>query len=108
MLAALHIVLQGDVYIPPRLLGKLGASALSLAASCDNNATQALLTSRQIEVLELMARGLPNKSIAKTLNVAEGTVKLHVAAILRALGARNRTEAVMEATRFGLVPPSTN
>jgi DNA-binding NarL/FixJ family response regulator len=50
-----------------------------------------------------MVRGLPNKSIANTLNVAEGTVKLHVAAIMRALGARNRTQAVTEATRLGLV-----
>jgi len=104
MLAALRIVLQGDVFIPPRLLGKLGASALSLVTASDNNPSQALLTSRQIEVLELMAQGLPNKSIAKKLDVAEGTVKLHVAAILRALAARNRTEAVMEASRLGLVP----
>lgn len=103
MLSALHIVLQGDVYIPPRLLGKLGEGALSLAASCNNNPAQALLTARQIEVLELMARGLPNKSIANTLNLAEGTVKLHVAAILRALGVGNRTQAVMEASRLGLV-----
>ena len=105
MLAALRIVLEGDVYIPPRLLGKSGLSALSLVAACDNdNPPQTLLTCRQIEVLELMTQGLPNKSIAKTLNVAEGTVKLHVAAILRAMGARNRTEAVMEAARLGLMP----
>ena len=106
MLAALRIVLQGDVYIPPKLLGKLGAPALPLTTTttCNNSLSQTLLTARQIEVLELMARGLPNKSIANTLNLAEGTVKLHVAAILRALSARNRTEAVMEASRLGLVP----
>ena len=104
MLSALRIVLEGDVYIPPRLLGKLGESAQSLAVSCDNSNSQTVLTARQIEVLELMARGLPNKSIAKILDVAEGTVKLHVAAILRAFGARNRTEAVIEATRLGWVP----
>ena len=104
MLSALRIVLQGDVYIPPKLLGKLGESALSLAVSSNNDNLQTVLTARQIEVLELMARGLPNKSIAKTLNLAEGTVKLHVAAILRAVGARNRTEAVIEATRLGWVP----
>lgn len=106
MLAALRIVLQGDVFIPPRLLGKLESFAPSPAASAANaagNAAPALLTSRQIEVLELMARGFPNKSIAKTLSVAEGTVKLHVAAILRVLNARNRTEAVMEAARLGWV-----
>jgi DNA-binding NarL/FixJ family response regulator len=104
MLAALRIVFQGDIYIPPKLLGKLGASALFLGVTDDNKPSQTLLTSRQIEVLELMARGLPNKSIAKTLNVAEGTVKLHVAAILRALGTHNRTQAVTEASRLGLVP----
>lgn len=103
MLAALRIVLQGDIYIPPKLLGKLGMPALPSVAPCDNYSAQTLLTSRQIEVLELMARGLPNKSIAKALNVAEGTVKLHVAAILRALDARNRTQAVTEAARLGLV-----
>jgi DNA-binding NarL/FixJ family response regulator len=72
MLAALRIVLQGDVYIPPRWLGKLGESALPATVASHGGSAQALLTSRQIEVLELMAQGLPNKSIAKTLNLAEG------------------------------------
>jgi DNA-binding NarL/FixJ family response regulator len=103
MIAALHIVLQGDVYIPPKLLGKLEGSSLSLEIGSVNDKSETLLTARQLEVLELMVRGLPNKSIANTLNVAEGTVKLHVAAIMRALGARNRTQAVTEATRLGLV-----
>jgi len=105
MLAALRIVLMGDVYIPAKLLGKLGTSPPSVAGpvDIDNAASQTLLTARQIEVLELMAKGLPNKSIANTLNVAEGTVKLHVAAILRELNARNRTQAVTEASRLGLV-----
>lgn len=103
MLAALHIVLQGDVYIPPRLLGKLETPSLCLADCSDSHSSQSILTARQIEVLELMAKGLPNKSIAKTLAVAEGTVKLHVAAILRALGVSNRTQAVTEASRLGLL-----
>jgi DNA-binding NarL/FixJ family response regulator len=99
MLTALHIVLQGDIYVPPKLLGKLEASP----DSPYNHPAHAALTSRQIEVLELMVRGLPNKSIASALQVTEGTVKLHVAAILRALGARNRTQAVTEASRLGWV-----
>ncbi|MGR9108375.1 MAG: response regulator transcription factor [Gammaproteobacteria bacterium] len=104
MLAALRIVLQGDVYVPPRLLGKLAESDPPKApAPAPDAPLPSALTARQIEVLELMARGLPNKSIAKTLDLAEGTVELHVAAILRAMGARNRTEAVMEAARLGLV-----
>jgi two-component system, NarL family, nitrate/nitrite response regulator NarL len=101
MLAALHIVLQGDVYVPPKLLGKLEPSPLPLETGTDYTALTTL-TARQLEVLVLMARGLPNKSIAKTLNVAEGTVKLHVASIMRALGASNRTQAVSEASRLGL------
>lgn len=103
MLAALRIVIQGDVYIPARLLGKVGGALLPLPALAAPVSSESMLTQRQIEVLELMASGLPNKSIAKTLDVAEGTVKLHVAAIMRALGARNRTHAVTEATRLGWV-----
>lgn len=107
MLAALHIILQGDVYIPPKLLGKLEGASLSFGVHSDNHSTQTTLTTRQIEVLELMVRGLPNKSIARTLNLAEGTVKLHVASILRAFGVNNRTQAVIEASRLGCVPDIT-
>lgn len=105
MLVALRMVMQGDVFIPPRLLGKLGTTP-SMEDCSQDKSTPPPLTVRQLEVLELMARGLPNKSIAKTLAVAEGTVKLHVAAILRALASRNRTQAVTKATRLGWV--STN
>jgi len=106
MLAALHIVMQGDIYIPPKLLGKISSFAITATDSCDTNHSHATLTARQIDVLDGMAKGLPNKSIAKELDMAEGTVKLHVAAILRLLGARNRTEAVVLATQLGLL--STN
>jgi DNA-binding NarL/FixJ family response regulator len=102
MLTALQIVLQGDIYIPPRLLGKLGAQTETAFADAAG-ATQNVLTARQIDVLALMAKGLPNKSIARSLNLAEGTVKLHVAAIFRALAVSNRTQAVTEAVRLGLV-----
>lgn len=103
MLTALRIVLQGDVFVPPKLLSKLGKESSIVETPDDETDPQSLLTSRQVDVLELMAKGLPNKSIANSLNVAEGTVKLHVAVIMRALGARNRTHAVTEASRRGLV-----
>ncbi len=104
MIGALRIVLQGDVFIPPRLLGKLGSTKIFTTMAPNSHPADALLTSRQIEVLSLMARGLPNKSIAKSLNLAVGTVKLHVASIMRGLGCHNRTEAVSAASRLGLVP----
>ncbi len=111
MLAALRIVLLGEVFIPPKLLGKLGEPALSLAPNNSDNSdisSQSPLTPRQMDVLSLMAKGLPNKSIARELNMAAGTVKLHVATIFRALGTHNRTQTVTEASRLGLLPIDTN
>jgi len=61
------------------------------------------LTAREIEVLRLLAEGLPNKGIAARLGVSEHTAKFHVNAILRKLGAQSRTEAVVRATRRGLI-----
>ena len=55
------------------------------------------LTKRQREVLALLARGKSNKEIARDLNIAEATTKIHMAALLRVLGVRNRTEAAYRA-----------
>jgi DNA-binding NarL/FixJ family response regulator len=61
------------------------------------------LTPRELEVLRLMAEGLPNKGIAQQLEISEHTVKFHVNAILGKLGVESRTEAVVRATRLGLI-----
>lgn len=61
------------------------------------------LTDRERQVLGLVAEGLPNKTIAQRLDISEHTVKFHVNAILRKLGAQSRTEAVVRATRLGLI-----
>jgi glucose-6-phosphate isomerase len=60
------------------------------------------LTERQADVLKLILQGMPNKLIGRQLQLAEGTVKVHVSAVLRALGVRNRTQAVLAANRLGL------
>jgi DNA-binding NarL/FixJ family response regulator len=62
------------------------------------------LTTREIEVLTLLADGLPNKSIAGRLGISDQTVKFHVAAICGKLSAANRTDAVRRAIRRGLIP----
>ena len=59
------------------------------------------LTLRQIEVLRLLGEGYTNKEIAKALDITERTAKAHVAAIFEALGAENRTQAVLAAQRSG-------
>lgn len=62
------------------------------------------LTSRENDVLRLLAEGLPNKGVASRLEVSEHTVKFHVNSIMGKLNAQNRTEAVALATRLGLLP----
>jgi DNA-binding NarL/FixJ family response regulator len=61
------------------------------------------LTAREIQVLELLAEGLPNKAIAERLRISDQTVKFHVASISGKLGAANRTDAVRRAVRHGLI-----
>jgi DNA-binding NarL/FixJ family response regulator len=61
------------------------------------------LTAREIEVLEQMAEGLPNRAIAARLGISDQTVKFHVASVMAKLGAANRTDAVRRAVREGLV-----
>ena len=61
------------------------------------------LTPREVQVLELLAEGLPNKAIAARLRISDQTVKFHVSSISGKLGARNRTDAVRRAARRGLI-----
>lgn len=104
MIAALRQVLAGEIFVPAALLAAM--QSRSDGATQDRfeviGETEAL-TGRQLGVLVLLAEGLSNKGIARKLDLTEGTVKLHVSAILRALCVRNRTEAVMAAERRGLL-----
>ncbi len=88
ILQAVKLVLAGGTYVPPRLL----------AAEVPSGPA-ASLTPRQADVLRLLALGKPNKVIARELDISEATVKVHLLAVFRALGARNRTEAVVIAQR---------
>lgn len=94
ILQAVRLVLSGGTYVPLRLLA---VGAVAPAATGDTGA--AALTPRQLEVLHLLAKGWPNKLIARQLGLSEGTVKVHLLAIFRALAARNRTEAVVAAQK---------
>ena len=80
------------------------ADAIVLAAAAsEDNAFEEPLTRRETEVLELLAEGLPNKTIAARLGISDQTVKFHVSSICGKLGAVNRTDAVRRAIRRGLV-----
>lgn len=83
-----------EVQAPP----PAAQAAAEQAQPSARNGTGALhlnLTPRQVEVLELIRRGQSNKEIARTLNMAEGTVKIHCVAIFRELGVKNRTQAAI-------------
>lgn len=107
LLGALKLVLSGGIYVPRQaIVGELGLSApaarVEEAQRRPQTASDIGLTERQAEVLRLMVQGKPNKQICRELNLAEGTVKVHISAILKALGAANRTQAVLAASRMGL------
>ncbi len=101
MLSAIRLVLSGGTYIPPMALhggSRNHAQSDSTADSANGTGEDQLsdlLTERQIDVLRLLSRGSPNKVIARELGISEGTVKIHLAAIFRALNVRNRVEAVV-------------
>ncbi len=102
MLHALKLVLSGGVYVPPEILTQLERADTPRESS--ETPAAPTLTRRQAEVLALMAEGQSNKRIARTLDISEGTVKVHVAAVLKALDVENRTRAVLVAVRSGLLP----
>jgi len=106
---ALPLVISGEFYIPASALRAVGGHALLASDEPRRTATSAgdSLTPRQRQITVLLADGKSNKEIARELKVFEGTVKLHVKGILRKLGVRNRTEAVLAAARAGYLPSGT-
>lgn len=105
---ALHIVIGGGTFFP---VGgqRIGGPAEVIASQNDadalsdaDRASIGLLTNRQRDVLALLGEGLSNKDIAEALGISEGTVKVHVGAILKALGIANRTQAALIAIDAGI------
>jgi DNA-binding NarL/FixJ family response regulator len=80
-----------------------GASRRAESDGSEPGAIVEPLTPREVQVLELLAEGLPNKSIATRLGISDQTGKFHVASISGKLGAANRTDAVRRAVRRGLI-----
>lgn len=102
---AFRMILGGQVYIPRQVVTERPQqhySAMRPVRQTASDPRQLCLTERQIDVLDLILQGMPNKLICRQLNLAEGTVKVHVSAVLRALGVRNRTQAVIAAGKMGL------
>jgi DNA-binding NarL/FixJ family response regulator len=75
----------------------------SLSRDADDEEPSEPLTPREVQVVELLAEGLPNKAIARRLGISDQTVKFHLSSISGKLGAANRTDAVRRAARRGLI-----
>lgn len=107
LLSALRLVLGGGVYLPAEVLRHSTATSPHAPSAPGAPAKEITcrdlgLTERQAQVLALVVQGKPNKLICRTLNLAEGTVKIHISAILRALNVTNRTQAVVAVGKLGL------
>jgi DNA-binding NarL/FixJ family response regulator len=97
LIAALNAVAQGLVVLD----AALGAVLLSPRDRVPAPSEE--LTARELQVLQALAEGLPNKAIALRLGISEHTIKFHVNSILSKLGAQSRTDAVVRASRLGLI-----
>lgn len=107
---ALRVTMQGGSLLQPVVASKLlrhveqlGQQSTSRALSSTVTPPLELLTERELEVLHLLAQGMPNKEIAAHLIISERTAKFHVSSIMGKLGATNRTEAVSLAAQRGLL-----
>lgn len=95
--------LSGRISLDSETTAKL-LSALTSASSSADVPRFSPLTRREIQVLRLVSRGLPNRDIAVELHISENTVKNHLRSVHEKLGVRSRTEAVMKAAKNGLIP----
>jgi DNA-binding NarL/FixJ family response regulator len=101
VLSAIRGTVEGKTYVDPsvagKILGELSGTKKKPAASITGKLTQ-----REIEVLQLLAKGLSNDDIAKQLFLSEGTVRNHISSIVAKLGVSDRTQAAIVAIQHGL------
>jgi len=104
LLHALQLLLAGGTSVPADLLfPENSESSQTESAAAESAPWVAMLTSRELDVLRGVMRGLPNKQIGRELELTEVTIKVHLRGIFRKIGARTRSEAAVIATKANLV-----
>ena len=91
LLDAIRCVYAGEQYVPPEISQRMNGRVLSQ------------LSSRELEVLALVAKGLSNKEIGAELAIVEGTIKVHIKNILAKLNVSDRTQAILAAVKRGII-----
>lgn len=102
LVAALHDIVKGETVVAPQLAGTLARALQGGSEEAEIKTPLSDLTPRETEIIEHLAIGQSNKVIARELGITDGTVKLHVKAILRKLGVSSRVEAAVIAVEQGL------
>jgi DNA-binding NarL/FixJ family response regulator len=105
LVTGIRVVAQGDSLLAPAITRRLIEQFARRPPPSARPDTVAELTTRELEVLRLLARGLSNAEIAHELIIGDATVKTHVARLLQKLGLRDRVQAVVLAYESGLVQP---
>jgi DNA-binding NarL/FixJ family response regulator len=101
---AISVVRAGGIYIPPQLAKSLGFSPPPTAPSNGgDNGNFPALSPRQREVMQQLLLGLPNKVIARRLNMADGTVKSHLNTVYRMFGVNSRAQLILKARELHLI-----
>ncbi len=103
MMGAINLVMSGGIYVPPGALGATVEPPIRrrFQEPLERHGGYGL-TQRQSEVLDCLRQGKSNKQIAYELGLSEGTVKIHVTAIFKSLGVKNRTQAVIAASALAV------
>jgi DNA-binding NarL/FixJ family response regulator len=105
LLGGVHVIARGDALLDPAITRAVIEEFARRPVRSEVGGELEHLTTREREVLELLARGLSNAEIAERFVVSEGTVKTHVASVLRKLGVRDRVHAVIYAYESQLIEP---
>jgi len=108
LVKSIDLISEGEVIISPLLTGKIirEIKSLKLKEETKHTDIDADLSDREIEILSLVSKGATNKEIAKSLMIAENTVKVHVKNVLEKLRLKNKQQAAAYASQHGLLPPS--
>jgi DNA-binding NarL/FixJ family response regulator len=104
ILSALRLVLSGGTYLPREAIGPERHAPMPQADFAADVSARLGITPRQADVLALLLAGKSNKVICRDLNLAESTVKNHVAAVFKALNVTTRVQAVLAASKLGIKP----
>lgn len=103
---AIELVMEGGIYVPPQLARQLACGEPASKPACSRSCAPLSMSEQQWKILELLAEGMPNKVIARSLGLAPSTVKNQLTMVFGALGVSNRTQAAIAARALAVRGPA--